>query len=370
MKRVVVAWVALCAAAFAQHASLQERLEARLSELRAESKFPGISAGVVLADGTRVVAASGLKTSDRMLAGSTGKTFVAAVILQSVDEGQLDLDSKIERWLGKEDWFDKLPNAHELTLRLLMSHRSGIDDYVLDKEFVPAFSTHVDRNWTATELVAKLFAKKALSPVDTQFAYADANFVVAGLVFETVTGKKLFSEVERRILQKFPLSQTVTSESRNTEGLVAGLMNPRMPFGLDGPTMKDGRLIVNAQVEYAGGGMISTPGDLARWAKLLWEGKAFSAKILEQVLEAKSTGTGRGGGKDASYGLAVQVQPSEFGVTYGHAGWFPGYQTEMVYFPDHKIAVAVQVNADPVRGTKRSPRGCLNEVMRAVLQEK
>jgi len=148
------------------------------------------------------------------------------------------------------------------------------------------------------------------------------------------------------------------------------VMNPRMPFGLDGPTMKDGKLIVNAQVAYAGGGMISTPGDLAQWAKLLWEGKAFSTKMLAAVLDAKPTGTGRGGGKDASYGLAVQVQPSEFGTTYGHAGWFPGYQTEMIYLPDQKIAVALQVNADPVRGTKRSPRACLNEVIRIVLQQK
>jgi D-alanyl-D-alanine carboxypeptidase len=146
-------------------------------------------------------------------------------------------------------------------------------------------------------------------------------------------------------------------------------MSPATPFGLAGPTVRDGHLIVNAQVEYAGGGMISNAGDLAHWAKLLWEGKAFSAAMLEQVLDAKPTGTGRGGGRDAKYGLAVQVQPSEFGLTYGHAGWFPGYQTEMVYFPDQKIAVAIQVNADPVRGTKKSPRACLNEIMRLVSVE-
>jgi len=46
-----------------------------------------------------------------------------------------------------------------------------------------------------------------------------------------------------------------------------------MLFRLDGPTVKDGKLLVNVRVEYAGGAMISTPGDLARWAMLLWEGK-------------------------------------------------------------------------------------------------
>jgi CubicO group peptidase (beta-lactamase class C family) len=46
-----------------------------------------------------------LTPTSRMLAGSTGKTFVAAAILQAVDEGKLDLDSRIEKWIGKEEWF-------------------------------------------------------------------------------------------------------------------------------------------------------------------------------------------------------------------------------------------------------------------------
>ena len=50
------------------------------------------------------------------------------------------------------------------------------------------------------------------------------------------------------------------------------------------------------------------------------------------------------------------------------AGWFPGYQTEMVYFPEKRIAVSVQVNGDLV-GYKRSPRYCVNELSRLVLRE-
>jgi D-alanyl-D-alanine carboxypeptidase len=335
-----------------------------------EAGFPGITAEVVLADGTRLSAASGgLKATGRMLAGSTGKTFVAAVILKAVDEGKLDLDSKIERWIGKMPGFDRLPNAHDLTLRLLMSHRSGIPDYVLDKEFATVISHDLDKNWSAQELVGFLFDKKPLFPADSDFAYADANFVIAGLVYETVTRRKLFGEVERRIVKPLKLSHTVPSERRDITDLVSGRLNPKTPFGMDGMTIQNGRLILNAQSEYVGGGMISNAGDLARWAKTLWEGKEFSKRLLAEALDAKPTGTGRGGGKDAKYGLAVQVQPSEFGITYGHAGWFPGYQTEMIYFPDHKAAIAVQVNADPGLGFKKSPRACLMEVARVVFQQ-
>ena len=360
----------LCASATAQ-------IEARLDQIREESGFTGLTAGVVLADGRAMAAASGwadsehriaLTASSRMLAGSTGKTFAAAAILQAVDDGTLDLDTKIERWLGKEPWFDRLPNAHELTLRILMSHRSGVPEHVFDKRFVAAMRADLDKNWTAKEIVAYILDKKPLFPAGEKFAYADTNFVIAGLVFETATGRKLFSEIDRRLVKPLGLKNTVTSESRVIDGLVPGFMSERTPFGMGGPSLREGRLVLNAQSEYAGGGMISTSADLARWAKLLWEGKAFSEKSLAAMLDAKETGVGRGGGKDAKYGLATQVQPTPFGVSYAHAGWFPGYQTEMEYFPEYKIAVAIQIPSDPGLGAKKSPRWCLMEIARLVIE--
>src|SRR5262245_10311384 len=111
----------------AQETDLQKRLQTRLDELLLNGGYPGLTAAISMPDGTVFVAASGfadaenkvpMKPSDRMLAGSVGKTFVAAAILQAVDDGKLDLDSRIERWLGREPWFNRIPNAHSLTLRL------------------------------------------------------------------------------------------------------------------------------------------------------------------------------------------------------------------------------------------------------------
>jgi D-alanyl-D-alanine carboxypeptidase len=348
-----------------------------LEQVRAEAGFTGITAGVVLADGKRYAAAAGFADPDkkialtptsRMLAGSTGKTFAAAAILLAVDEHKLDLDSKIEKWIGREPWFDRLPNGHDLTLRLLMSHRTGVPEHVFDKNFVAAMRADPDRFWTPTELVAYILDKKALFAAGEKFAYADTNFVIAGLVFETATKRKLYDEVDRRILKPFELTHTVTSESRIIDALVPGQMSERTPFGIGGPSIVNGRLVLNAQSEYAGGGMISTGGDLARWAKILWEGKAFSAKSLQAMLDAKDTGIGRGGGVDAKYGLATQVHPTPFGTGYAHAGWFPGYQTEMEYFPDSKVAIAIQVPIDPGMGAKKSPRWCMLEIAKLVLE--
>ena len=64
---------------------------------------------------------------------------------------------------------------------------------------------------------------------------------------------------------------------------------------------------------------------------------------------------GRGGGKKSQYGLGVQIRDSDWGRSYGHGGWFPGYMTEVVYYPEKKIAVAVQFNTDEGKSLKKGP---------------
>ena len=65
-----------------------------------------------------------MAADSKMLAGSIGKTFVSAVTLALAHEGTLSLDDRLERWLGAEAWFARLPNAHEITIRMLLSHSS------------------------------------------------------------------------------------------------------------------------------------------------------------------------------------------------------------------------------------------------------
>ena len=72
----------------------------------------------------------------RFLAGSVGKSLHAALAVALAHEGVVDLDAPISRWIGREPWFARLPNARDLTLRLLLQHRSGLIDHVYSIEFV------------------------------------------------------------------------------------------------------------------------------------------------------------------------------------------------------------------------------------------
>src|SRR5688572_1865969 len=106
---------------------LAARLQAALTE-RLGDLAPGEQAAVLLPDDTLVPIVAGGQDAARtvpmthdgkLLAGSTGKTFFAALAAKLAADGRLDLDRKVAHWLGEEPWFARLPNAAALTPRLL-----------------------------------------------------------------------------------------------------------------------------------------------------------------------------------------------------------------------------------------------------------
>lgn len=356
--------------------ALRTSLQAKLNELHAAATFPGATIGFVLPDGTSGSVSTGvsdvenktaLKPTDRMLAGSIGKTYVSAVTLQAVQEGKLALDDKIERWLGKDSWFSRLPNARDITLRMLMNHSSGIPEHVLNKDFIAAMKKDPDRIWKPEELLTYILDAKPLFPAGQGWSYADTNYILVGMIFERVTRKTVYGEVDRRILKPFKLERTIASDRRVLPEVITGYSMPNSPFGFEGRVILDGKFIINPQMEWTGGGFASTAADLARWAKLLYEGKVLNKQALDQMLTGVAASEGRGGAAGNKYGLAVQIRPSEWGESYGHGGWFPGYRSEMEYFPQHKIAVAVQFNTDDARAIKKGLRAYIADAMRIII---
>ena len=355
-------------------ARISQAVQAKLSELHSAAEFPGATVGFVLPDGrygsvavgvSDLVKKTPLAPRDRMLAGSIGKTYVAAVVLQLVQEGKINLDEKIEHWFQREVWFGRLPNAKEITLRMLMNHTSGIPEHVLNPQFITAMKAEPDKVWKPEELISYIFDAKPAFPAGKGFSYADTNYILVGMIVERVTKKNLYAEVERRVLKPLRLANTIPSDRRILPGVVTGHSRPQSPFGFEGPIIIDGKFLFNPQMEWTGGGFASTAEDLARWAKLLYEAKAFGKDYRDQMVAGDEVRQALGSG----YGLAAQVWKTDLGTSYGHGGWFPGYLSQMEYFPTEKIAVAIQFNTDAVRQLKRGPRRYLLDIAHVVINE-
>ena len=126
-----VASTVLCGRIDAQKKNnqLQATLQQKIDSVRQAIDIPSMAFSCVLPSGELVSVSSGMKPEQRMLAGSTGKTFFAAVALQLVKEGKLSLDDKVSTHLGKEAWYSRVQNAETITIRQLMNHTAGIDEY-------------------------------------------------------------------------------------------------------------------------------------------------------------------------------------------------------------------------------------------------
>lgn len=362
MKRIIVYFgLALCLLATAVGASaqrpvaatginvLKRELQMKLDEWHKAGKFPGATLGVVLANGESFGLAVGysdrdaktpMKPFDRMPAGSTGKTFAAAMALQLVKEGKLSLDDKIEKFFGKEPWFTRVSNAKEITVRQLMNHTSGLIRYEFKKEFTDSLTANPYKVWSPEDRLAYLFDAPAPFEAGKGWEYSDTNYIVLGMIIEKITGKKFYDEARKRYIKPLKLADTIAQESPVMKGVVQGYAGANNPFGGKDAMIENGKFIVNPQLEWTGGGWASTGHDLARWAKALYEGKAIDPSMAALMVEGVPAKLG----PNVKYGLGAIIRPTPSGTTYGHSGFFPGYITDMMYFPDKRVALAVQVN--------------------------
>jgi D-alanyl-D-alanine carboxypeptidase len=346
--------------------SLEASIRAKFEELHKAAAFPGGTAGIVLADGKPVTVAVGvsdrtagtpMKPSDRLLLGSVGKTYASAVALQMMQEKKFGLDDTLDEFFGKESWFPRIANGQRITVRNLMNHTSGLVRYEFNPKFTEDLSANPDKVWSGVDRLSYLFDAKPPFAPGEGWEYSDTNYIVLGMIIEKVSGNSYYDELRRRILVPFGLQDTVPADSRTVPGLVQGYAGAKNPFGGSDEMIKDGKFAVNPQFEWTGGGLAVTALDLAKWGKVLYEGKAFDASMMPAFLDGVQAKLG----PETKYGLGVIIRPSPFGITYGHSGFMPGYQTELFYFPDMKVSIAVQVNSSAPRSTGRPLRAFVME---------
>jgi D-alanyl-D-alanine carboxypeptidase len=351
---------------------LEAAVQAHLDALQGVGDFPGVTVGIALPDGTVLSVSAGvadrsteepLTPDSRFLAGSVGKTFFAALALELVDEGRLDLDAPIARFLGEEPWFDRLPNARDISVRMLLNHTSGLVRYEFDPEVAERITADPDKIWTPEERLAYLFDTEPPFAAGDDWVYSDTNYIVLAMILERVTGTEAYAEIERRFIDPLALRNTVPSDRRVIPGLVQGYAGADNPFGRRDLMLDEGRLIFNPQLEWAGGGYASSPLDLAVWARALFSGRFHGGDALASMVRAVPTTSA-----EVDYGLGVMVRSTGLGPAYGHGGFFPGYLSEMRYYPEHDVGVAVQFNTSVGAAVGRSPSVVAHEVAELVVR--
>lgn len=322
------------------HAILKARLE--------RSGVTGITAAMTLPDGTLVATSAGLarrgtdqqlQPTSRMMGGSSGKTFVAAVMLGLIDEGKASLDDKVSKHLGENEWFARLPNAEAITIRKLLNHTSGIRDHVREPAFAEAVNADPMREWEWDELLGFILDSEPLFEAGEAFGYADTNFVIVGMIIEHITGRTVYELVEEQIQMPLAMHGTIAQTQAKLPGLVSGY-NSIPLFELPEEVCVDGVYAINPQWEWCGGGFVTNSPDMARWIRAYADGSLYSEETHAAFLDGVAANTGPGD----RYGLGLQIISLPAGEGIGHSGFMPGFVTIALYFPELDVSVALQVN--------------------------
>lgn len=277
-----------------------------------------------------------LRPDDRFEAGSITKTFVAATLLQLVENGQISLNDTLTTWLTTS-LTDPIPNASEITIKQLLNHTSGIADY-LDIFTARAVTnpTLFLQEWEPEQLVGFVNGVEPFFAPGTDWRYSNTNYILAGEVIESVTGNGYGQEIRDRILNPLGLDNTFVFGEEEIPG---GYISSYWDFNRDG--VLDDLSITNLSWASAAGSIISNAEDLADFFDgLLVDGALLEPETLSQMLDTQPVDSPN----YDSYGLGIGTLESRDRFWYVHRGQTLGFRSNLWYSPLEEITYVELLN--------------------------
>jgi D-alanyl-D-alanine carboxypeptidase len=241
------------------------------------------------------------------------------MILQLAEEGKLKLTDTLDKF------FPQVPNAKKITIEQILWHRSGIPNVKREQNAQGNVNTIPV---TKDEMLALIVKAAPDFEPDTKRSYSNSGYQVLGLILEKVTGKSYGEALRTRITSKIGLANTY---------LATGNIDASRNEALTYMNFGDGWKPVaetHPSILFSAGAIVSTPHDLAKFIKALFDGKIVSKENLDQM---KTIRDGEGAGMEA-----MTFAGKTF---YGHTGGADNYGAVLAYLPEEKLAVAYTTNA-------------------------
>jgi D-alanyl-D-alanine carboxypeptidase len=278
-----------------------------------------------------------LTSAHRFRVGSVTKLFVAPLVLQLVEEGLLELDG------------DAGPPAEGITIRQLLNHTSGLPDAPIDHvEFFEPYRRDPRHRFELghREQLAEVMELPRLFAPGEGWEYHGSNYLVLGLIVEETTGMTLSEALRRRILAPLQLDNTDLVERPLRGDCARGYLpadNPILPGGPEPVDVTE----LDLPFYWAGGGVVSTPGEVARLLRTLLGGDLIPDHLRTEMLTAVESDwmeTDRYGLGIGQISAVWRRERSPCGPAWGHIGFSLGYTAIALSSEDGARQVVVCAN--------------------------
>lgn len=317
---------------------LSADLQGAIDVWAGRSNHRGVSAAVILADGSEWVGVAGEEGRDRLLKpehliwiASITKSMTGAVMLTLAEGGVLSLEDSVSQWLGP------IPNVDPaITLRQLLNHTNGLANYTRSPNLGPAIVANPAHVFTPDELLT--FVGPKIFEPGQRTQYTNTSFLLLGLIAEAATGRSIVTLYHNRLWQPLGLSEIFLPGSEEAPTPVAQAWRGSSAEEEVAP-LDEMSLLTIGQSAF---GLFSNARTIARWGRALFTQQVFGeAMHAEMVRFAPAAGNIPG---ESGVGLGIR-RYSYFGrEQWGHSGGSPLGSSLMFYDPDTGITVAVLMN--------------------------
>ncbi len=334
------------ASTHARRLALGGALGAALRTARSRTHAPAVTAAVVVcgrvvwADATGVLDLGSKRPANNhslFVLNSAAKTYVAAMVMLEIHDGRLSLDTRLSQF------YPWLPNARQISVRMLLNMTSGLPDYI-DNPRIDWMIQHRPRHhWTVDEVLTGLgtgLGRAKFFP-GQKYQYSDTNYIVLGAILERLTHRSIERDFQQLIARPLGITSATFVPTPAAEARVAhpyllyrsgSLISQWIPgFGVSsavwGPVFTDG-------------GLASSSLDMARFGNDLLGGRLLGEAAVRQM-----TRIGRG-----DYGFGIRDRSFDGHYWLGHRGYFGGFEAEDWTDPSRQLTIAVATNLQLVGG--------------------
>jgi D-alanyl-D-alanine carboxypeptidase len=265
-------------------------------------------------------------TTMRYAIGSISKQFTAAAIMLLVQQHKVSLDDPVSRFVPG------LARGNEVTVRMLLSHTSGYQDF-WPQDYVPP---NMEKPTTPQHIIDQ-WAKQPLDfEPGTQWQYSNTNYIIAGLIVEKASGAPFTQFIHTHILDALGIKSAVDFDALGPSaaqpiGYMRYGLGPLRPATPTGPGWM-----------FGAGELAMTPADLALWDIAMIKQSLLapaSYKTMETTVLLRN-------GVSSNYGLGVEVGQLAGHRAISHSGEVSGFTAENIVFPDDSAAIVVLTNQD------------------------
>jgi len=255
-------------------------------------------------------------TETKYRVGSITKTFTAVLILMAVDEKRLSLNETLA------SYFPSVNNAELITISDLLYHRTGIPNITNDE----GYSEWYMHPKTKEEMIDLIASYESDFLPDSKCEYSNSNYILLTFILEKIYNNKYDVLLMEKITRPNGLTSTYVGGKIDNNNKEASSYTPGDNWIKEVET--------DMSIPLGAGNIVSTPGDINRFIKNLFDGKLISAKSFEQMTTVRD-----------NMGMGIGPMELEETTGWGFVGGIDGFISVYIYIPEIDCAVTCCFNA-------------------------